>query len=178
MWVGGGRHATRDAELQGYAGARRYRGAVRTRTDRVSHRVVRKGRRGWLPIPTRTRTFQSSCRGTQRGRDAQPSPPGRLCVVGYGGGFYAPPAGSHGCLPVFIHGNPPPPIVSFPENAVLFAVVVAHRHVTFRRLVQAPDRMIFHGGCAPAQTEVRRRACGAVFEERPRTLMAHQRVEP
>ena len=68
-------------------------------------------------------------------------------------------------MPVFIPGNPLAPNIFFTENAVLFAVGVLkiRRDVKAdRRLVQAPDRVIFQGGCAPTHTEVRRWACGAV----------------
>ena len=44
--------------------------AVLTRMDPVSRRELRKGKRGSFANPGRTCTLQSSCRGTQRGRDA------------------------------------------------------------------------------------------------------------
>ena len=82
-------------------------------------------------------------------------------------------------MPVYAPANILTPVFFFMEDAVLFAVIVAHATIVIsRRLVQAPDRMIFQGSCAPAQTEMRRWACGAVFEERRLTLMAHQRLEP
>ena len=71
--LGGMRRETRRGLATRGAGARRCRGAVRTRKDRVSHREVRKGKRESLANPDLSRIVQSSCRGTQQ------SPLGRLC---------------------------------------------------------------------------------------------------
>ena len=148
--------------------------AVLTRTDQVSHRGLRKGMQGSIPNPTRNSIVKSSCMGKQRGRVAQPSPPGRLCGSAFGGGFSAPPAGRRS-LPGSDGAYIGAPLLPFPQNAVLFVVLIVETHsIGGRRLAQAPDRMIFRDGCALAQAEMGRWAHGAMFEERSRTLMAHQ----
>ena len=91
--LGGMRRETRRGLATRGAGARRCRGAVRTRTDRVSHREVRKGKRESFANPDPSRIVQSSCRGTQHGAMLS-----RLCWavcvwVSFWGGVCAPVAG-------------------------------------------------------------------------------------
>ena len=153
--------------------------AVLTRTDRLSRRGLRKGRRGTSPSLEGFRIVPSSCSGKEHGRVAQPSRSGPMC------------GSDSGRLRTNIRLTEPlqhssrtrscalPSLLFHPEECS-FAHRLHRRNIGYQRstaragprLDDLPRRLCIHAGGGEA-LGVRCRVRGAAG-----TVMAHQRVEP